>query len=107
MIATDLITTDTSHQHGCCERLHNDSCGTVIVHVVLVGIVGTTLRIPYHIRSRQSNFIMAFNYLKTRYIYRQISNIRRVVVGNKNVNHSDVVGASPVGAAPTTSSFAT
>ena len=32
------------------------------------------------------------------------SNIRPLV-GNKIVDHSDVVGASPVGAAPTTSSF--
>ena len=34
------------------------------------------------------------------------SNIRRTL-GNKIVDHSDVVGASPVGAAPTTSSFST
>ena len=33
--------------------------------------------------------------------YSQISNIRR----NPTIYHSDVVGASPVGAAPTTSSF--
>ena len=39
--------------------------------------------------------------------YRQVSNIRRTFVGNKIVDHSDVVGASPVGAAPTTSSFST
>ena len=39
------------------------------------------------------------------YHYRQVSNIRRTLVGNKIVDHSDVVGASPVGAAPTTSSF--
>ena len=39
------------------------------------------------------------------YIYRQISNIRRPLVGNKIGDHSDVAGASPVGAAPTTSSF--
>ena len=39
--------------------------------------------------------------------YRKTSNIRRALVGNKIVDHSDVVGASPVGAAPTTSSFAT
>ena len=39
--------------------------------------------------------------------YRQVSNIRRTLVGNKIVGHSDVVGASPVGAAPTTSSFST
>ena len=39
--------------------------------------------------------------------YRQVSNVRRTLVGNKIVDHSDVVGASPVGAAPTTSSFST
>ena len=39
--------------------------------------------------------------------YHKTSNIRRTVAGNKIVDHSDVVGASPVGAAPTTSSFST
>ena len=39
--------------------------------------------------------------------YHQVSNIRRTLVGNQIVDHSDVVGASPVGAAPTTSSFST
>ena len=39
--------------------------------------------------------------------YRQISNIWRSLVGDKLVNHSDVVGASPVATAPTTSSFLT
>ena len=39
--------------------------------------------------------------------YRQVSNIRRTLVSNKIVDHSDVVGASPVGAAATTSSFST
>ena len=33
-------------------------------------------------------------------MYRKTSNIRRTLVGNKIVDHSDVVGASPVGAAP-------
>ena len=37
--------------------------------------------------------------------YHQASNIRRGLVGNDIPDHSDVVGASPVGAAPTTSSF--
>ena len=40
-------------------------------------------------------------------LYRQISNIRRALIGNKIVDRSDVVAASPVGAAPTTSSFST
>ena len=39
--------------------------------------------------------------------YRKTSNIRCTLVGNKIVDHSDVIGASPVGAAPTTSSFLT
>ena len=40
-------------------------------------------------------------------MYRKTSNIRRALAGNNIVDHSDVVGASPVGAAPTTSSFST
>ena len=39
--------------------------------------------------------------------YRQVSNIRRTLVGNKIFDHSDVVRVSAVGAAPTTSSFST
>ena len=39
--------------------------------------------------------------------YRKVSNIRRTLVVNQIFDHSDVVGASPVGAAPTTSSFST
>ena len=44
---------------------------------------------------------------KDQYQYCKTSNIRHILVGNEIVNHSDVVGASPVGAAPTTSSFLT
>ena len=44
---------------------------------------------------------------KCLFSYRQVSNIRRTLVGIKIVDHSDVVEASPVGAAPTTSSFST
>ena len=39
--------------------------------------------------------------------YRKTSNISRTLVGSKIVDNSNVVGASPVGAAPTTSSFST
>ena len=48
-------------------------------------------------------------FLQNKKIYkdRTVSNIRRTLVGNNNVDHSDVVGASPVGAAPTTSSLST
>ena len=37
--------------------------------------------------------------------YRKTSNISRTLESNKIVDNSDVVGASPVGAAPTTSSL--
>ena len=61
--------------------------------------------------SPESNFksaqaIILYNELEN-YTYRKTSNISRTLVGNKIVDHSDVVGASPVGAAPTTSSFST
>ena len=39
--------------------------------------------------------------------YRQTSNIRGTLVGNNIGDDSDVVGASPVGTAPTTSTFST
>ena len=39
--------------------------------------------------------------------YHKTSNISRTLVGNEIVDNSDVVGASPVGAAPTTSSSST
>ena len=40
-------------------------------------------------------------------MYRETSNIRCTLVSNNIVDLSDVAGASPVGAAPTTSSFST
>ena len=39
--------------------------------------------------------------------YRKTSNISHTLVGNIIVDYSDVVGASPVGTAPTTSLFST
>ena len=41
------------------------------------------------------------------FIYRHTSNISHTLVGYRIINHSDVFGASPVGAAPTISSFST
>ena len=40
-------------------------------------------------------------------VYRKVSSISRTLAGYTIIDHSDVVGASPVGAAPTTSSFST
>ena len=39
--------------------------------------------------------------------YSQTSNISHTLTGNKIVDHTDVVAALPVGAAPTTPSFLT
>ena len=41
------------------------------------------------------------------FTYRQTCNINHTFVGNDIGDHSDVVGASPVGIAPSTSSFST
>ena len=63
------------------------------------------LEYPKYIRMAIRKFMhilrVVFSY------YRKTSNIRRTLVGNKIVDHSDVVVASPVGAAPTISSFST
>ena len=49
----------------------------------------------------------AVNIKDTLLHYCQTYNISHTLVNNKIVNHSGVVGASPVSAAPTTSSFST
>ena len=57
-----------------------------------------------------SNELIRMMYLQSIHTFnthRQTSNISGTLVGNKIVDHSDVVGAAPVGAAPTTSSFLT
>ena len=48
---------------------------------------------------------MLINCLLWCWYYRKTSNISPTLVGNNIVDNSDVVGASPFGAAPTTSSF--
>ena len=64
-----------------------------------------------HIEIWHKNLAVQADKLEWLYIfqnrYRKVSNKRRTLVGNKIVDHSDVVGASPVGAAPTTSSLST
>ena len=62
----------------------------------------------YYIKFRaQNDSIDLWNLSGGAYYYLQVSNISCTLVGNKIVEHSDVVGASPVGDAPTTSSFST
>ena len=62
----------------------------------------TTYPVPFDLSRRQ-----IFSADSGRKTYHQIPNISRILVANKIVDHSGVVGASPVGAAPTTSSFST
>ena len=52
-------------------------------------------------------YILVIHALMYEYKYRQVSNIRGTLVGNKIVDHSDIVGAGPTGDAPTTSAFST
>ena len=63
----------------------------------------------YHMLSDVISLLVGFASvrvsLSVKIQYCQTFNIRCTLVGNKFVDHSDVVGASPVGAAPTTSSF--
>ena len=54
------------------------------------------------LQQKVSRFVQCFTWR-----HRQTSNISSLLVGNKTVDHSDVVGASTVGAAPTSSSFST
>ena len=54
-----------------------------------------------------ASYLMDHSNLIINISYSHISNISGTLVGNNIVDHSDVVGASPVGAAPTTSSFST
>ena len=54
-----------------------------------------------------SDFAEVFLALRQHMLYCETSNISHTLVGNGIVDHSDVVEASPVGAAPTTSSFST
>ena len=58
-----------------------------------------------HSNNMSGQWYTQLHWYKTPYC--QTSNIRCTLVGNEIVDPSDVVGAAPVGAAPTTSSFST
>ena len=78
------------------------------LHVVkavqgIVSGIWKTVAIPAGHSSQQ----WIADYRETIATYRRTSNISCTLVGNKIVDYSDVVGASPVRAAPTLSSFST
>ena len=74
-------------------------------YVILIRVPAVCLL--YEVSNRVVNYrISHINVPETRMsVYRQVSNISHTLVGNKIVDYSDVVGAAPVGATPTTSSF--
>ena len=91
---------DGQNGTACCTVSH-DAPSRLTVFIWLLSSI-----IPGH--SVSCLFYRTFNHcLYLAVVYRQVSNITRTSVGYKFVDHSDVVGASPVSAAPTTSSFPT
>ena len=62
---------------------------------------------PFFEGETQQNITKHEQHISWDVMYHKTSNISRTLVGNKIVDNSDVVGASPVGAAPTASSFST
>ena len=82
------------------------TCNDSEWHFAIPHWLKPAFEISYHLRvkrckSRHSGVIFKIK------DYRQTPNISGAFVGNKIVDHSDVVGASPVGAAQTKSSFST
>ena len=60
-----------------------------------------------HHHAADARAMMMIWYIATMMTYRQTSYISRILIDNELIDHSDVVRASPVDAAPTTYSFAT
>ena len=92
--------------------LHN-VC-TIQGHILIDGFVqgcsissALALEIPHSCTNNQYKLINLIQQILSESIYLKVSNISRTLAGNKIVAHSDVVGASPVGAAPITSSLST
>ena len=74
---------DWIHKKNLMEILHGN---------ILFGMLATVGKLGFTSTSKE---------------YCKVSNIRHTLVGNDIVDHSDVVGVSPVGAVPTTSSCST
>ena len=80
-----------------------------------ISVLFTTIFVTHHAGNLISMLMVFKNCLdicifiitRNLFTYRQVSNIRCTLIGNKIVDYLDVVGASPVGAAPTTSLFST
>ena len=81
-------------------------CGCVVWEITYIQEDRTSLQKDWV--SVQKDWIsVQKDWISVQKDYRQSSNICHTLEDNKIVDHSDVVGASPVGAARTTSSFST
>ena len=69
-----------------------------LLHALAYTLMATTLYFISIFHKTAAGYVLCYKYRKT-------SNISRTLVGNKIVENSDVDGASPVGAAPTTPEF--
>ena len=100
--------------HQLCQNTH--TCP--LIQISLIGKISfLKWHLFYRLTSESDTTVMSkwlFQVMCLRWLmiyqninYLQTSNISRTSVGNKIVENSDVVGALPVGTAPTTSSFST
>ena len=94
---TPLLCNDVSHWLGASlESALQKQCGSITRWSIFSNILTNETTWANQDSFDWTKFVS--NYCKT-------SNIRCTLVGIEIVAHSDVVGASPAGAAPTTSSF--
>ena len=86
-------------------------CGNSIPYVLEISLLFTyNIFCSSLIKYVQYGLVFVFKLGETIYVselYCKTSNRSRTLVCNKIVDYSDVVGAAPVGATPTTSSYLT
>ena len=92
-----------SHNEGMLHQLYYK--GLVFIWIVNTLKVNFQKSRKYGQKWSRTRLSINSDWHFTSSIYCQVSNIRRTLEGNQIIDHSDVVGASPVGTAPTTFSF--
>ena len=92
-----------------CSRAPNHRCFLIQINTEWVGFIPVIVAITFLLKDTCCFQVISQPNCHLRIVLnhhcRKVSNKSSTLVGNKIVDHSDVVGASPVGAAPTTSSF--
>ena len=94
-----LISTSDCNDNRTLSRIHELKPHTI--QVTVAALTGQRVyKIVYStLDAKCTVYLMIYT--------RQTSNIRRTLVGNIIIDHSDVVGAAPTGDAPTTSEWST